>query len=119
MKWFHRPGSHGTLALRRDRGRLKEFDVSFCIPNADHMPRMTAAFDMRGPDVPSTAFPTAHVNHLRRAASWFPVLRTGGGFNTSKLPAFENKFSALRSKATLSTTADLIITADLFWVGIA
>ena len=65
MKWFHRPDSHGTLVIRRDRGRLKEFEVSCWIPNADHMPRLTAAFDMRGPTVPSTSFPTAHVNRLR------------------------------------------------------
>ena len=39
--------------------------ISFWIPNADHMPRMTAAFDMRSPDVPSKSIPTAHVNHLR------------------------------------------------------
>ena len=65
MKWFLRTRSHGTLVIRRDRGRLKEFDVSFWIPNAEHMPRMTAAFDMRSPNVPSRSFPTAHVNRLR------------------------------------------------------
>ena len=61
MKWFHRPDSHGTLAIRRDRARLKECLISSRIPNADHMPRMTAAFDMRSPNVPSRSFPTAHL----------------------------------------------------------
>ena len=65
MKWFLRTRLHGTLVIRRDRGRLKGCDVSFWIPNADHMPRMTAAFDLRCPALPSRSFPTAHVNRLR------------------------------------------------------
>ena len=57
-----------VLVIRRDRVRLKEFDVPLWIPNADHMPRMTAAFDVRSPDVPSRSFPTAHVYAMRLLA---------------------------------------------------
>ena len=37
---------------------------------------------------------TRRSRKMTAAASWFLVLRTGGGFNTSKLPAFTNARSA-------------------------
>ena len=55
----------GMLAIRRDRARLKECLISSRIPHADHMPHMTAAFDLRCPGVRFTSFPTGHVKPLR------------------------------------------------------
>ena len=55
---------------------MKEFEVSCWIPNADHMQRMTAAFDMRCPDLPSRSFPTAHLNRLRTKCATLRAGRT-------------------------------------------